>query len=113
MTARVEWRTRGKGDDALVFIREYGEAGDMVMKAWDADQGRLTDFLNDMTGLETANVGLETDMDHREPQQYGNLVLSRAQAGGNVLEIDPNIYWERIYYWFRSHGVDPHPRRPR
>ena len=37
------------------------------MKTWDANQGRLTDFLNDMDDLETDFVGLETDVDHRDP----------------------------------------------
>jgi hypothetical protein len=113
MTARIEWRTKGKGQDALLFVREYGEAGDTVLKTWDADPRRLTDFLNEMQGLDTTIVRLETDVDQRDPQRWGELVLSRAQPDGDVLEMDPEIYWDRIYYWFRSHGVDPHPWRPR
>ncbi len=109
MTARIEWRTKGKGDDALLFVREYGEAGDTVLKAWDADRGRLTDFLNEMMGLDTAVYSLETDVDQRDPLRWGELVLSRAQPGGDVLDIDPEIYWDQIYYWFRSRGLDPHP----
>lgn len=109
MTARIEWRTKGKGDDALLFVREFGEAGDTVLKAWHADRGRLTDFLNEMEGLDTAIVSLETDVDQRDPRQWGELVLSRAQPGGDVLDMDPEIYWDQIYYWWRSHGIDPHP----
>ena len=56
MTARIEWRTMGKGDDALLFVREYGEAGDTVMKTWAADARSITDFLNDMVALDTAGV---------------------------------------------------------
>ena len=111
MTARIEWRTRGNGDDALVFVREYGEAGDTVMKSWGADQGRLSDFLNDMDGLDTDNARLETDVSERDPKQWGKLVIARAQDGGDVLAIDPEPYWDGIYYWFRAHGVDPHPWR--
>ena len=111
MTARIEWRTKGKGDDALLFINEYGEAGDTVMKKWDADGKRLADFLNDMEQLDTHNVGLETDVNQRDPRRWGKLVLSRAQPGGDVLAIDPETYWDEIYYWFRSRGVDPHPWR--
>lgn len=109
MTARIEWRTKGKGDDALLFVREFGEAGDTVLKTWDADRGRLADFLNEMVGLDTAIVSLETDVDQRDPLEWGELVLSRAQPGGDVLDIDPEIYWDKIYYWFRSRGIDPHP----
>jgi len=113
MTARIEWRTKGKGDDALVFIREYGEAGDTVMKSWHADQGLLSDFLNDMETIDTNAVRLETDVNHRDPKQWGTMVISRAQDGGDVLAIDPEPYWDGIYYWFRAHGVDAHPWRGR
>jgi len=113
MTSRIEWRTKGKGDDSLLFVREFGEAGDTVLKTWDADRGSITDFLNEMAGLDTANGNLETNRDQRDPQQWGELVLSRAQPGGDVLDIDPEIYWDKIYYWFRSIGIDPHPARRR
>ena len=113
MTARIEWRTKGKGEDALLFVREYGEAGDTVLKMWDADQGRLTDFLNEMAGLDTAIVSLETEVDQRDPLRWGKLVLSREQPGGDVLDIDPETYWDQIYFWFRSRGIDPHPWRRR
>jgi hypothetical protein len=109
MTARIEWRTKGRGSDSLLYVREFGEAGDTVVKTWDADSGRLSDFLNDMAELDTAAGNLETDVDHRDPLQWGKLVLSRAQPEGDVLEIDPEIYWDKIYYYFRSRGVDPHP----
>jgi hypothetical protein len=108
MTARIEWRTKGRGDDSLLFIREFGEAGDTVLKTWDADSGRITDFLNQMSELDTVSVGLETSVDQRDPLDWGELVLARAQPGGDVLEIDPEIYWDKIYYYFRSRGTDPH-----
>src|SRR5574341_1665403 len=84
MTARIEWRTKGKGDDALVLVREYGEAGDTVMKSWGADPTILTDFLNDMDGLDADVARLETDVNERKPQQWGKLVLARAKDGGDV-----------------------------
>lgn len=113
MAARIEWRTRGKGDDALLLVREYGEAGDTVVKRWTANAGLLTDFLNDMEELGTDAARLETEVDQRDPQQWGKLLISRAQDGGDVLHIDPELYWDGIYYWFRSRGVDPHPWRGR
>ena len=113
MTARIEWRTRGKGDDALLLVGEYGEAPDTVMKTWPADASLLTDFLNDMSAWRSAGAQLETRVDERDPQQWGRLILSRAQRGGDVLEIEPDIYWDGIYYWFRSRGLDPHPWRGR
>jgi hypothetical protein len=29
-----------------------------------------------------------------------------------VITMDPELFWEGIYLWFRSQGVDPHPMRP-
>jgi len=113
MTSRIEWRTKGEGKDALLFVRDYGEAPDTVMKTWTANPGLLTDFLNDMAELQTEGVRLETDARERDPGQWGKLVLSRAERGGDVLEIAPEIYWDGIYYWFRSRGRDPHPWRGR
>jgi hypothetical protein len=113
MTQRIEWRTKGRGDDALLFVREFGEAGDTVVKSWDADSVRITDFLNQMSELDTTAANLETRIDERDPLQWGELVLSRAQPGGDVLDIDPEIYWDKIYYWFRSRGTDPHLSRRR
>jgi len=25
--------------------------------------------------------------------------------------MDPELFWEGIYLWFRSQGIDPHPLR--
>ena len=104
MTARIEWRNKGRGKDTIVFVEEYGE----VMKAWDADQVLLQDFLNDMKTWDTPVVRLETEMDQRDPEGWGRLVMSREQPGGQVLEVEPETYWDGIYYWFRRHGTDPH-----
>ena len=107
MVARIEWRTKGKGDDALLYVGEFGEDSNTVLRTWDADSDRLTDFLNDMETLDTVVVRLEVDADQRDPEQWGKLVLSRGR-GGEVLHVDPEPYWDGIYYWFRSRGIDPH-----
>ncbi len=110
MAARIEWRTKGKGDDALLYVGEFGEDDNTVLRTWDADSVLLTDFLNDMVDLDMKVVGLEVDADQRDPEQWGSLVLSRA-ASGEVLDVNPEPYWDGIYYWFRSRGIDPHKWR--
>ena len=112
MTARIEWRTRGKGNDALLVVGEFGEDANTVLRMWGADSALLADFLNDMERLDTAVFDLEVDVTQREPQLWGKLVLARSQ-NGDVLTIDPELYWDGIYYWFRSRGTDPHPWRGR
>jgi hypothetical protein len=110
MTARIEWRSNGSGDDALLFVGEFGEAGNTVLKLWEVTPALLTNFLNTMSALDTEFSGLETKIDQREPEQWGNLVLTRA-ADGQVLQINPELYWDAIYYWFRARGADPHKMR--
>ncbi|MDA0797373.1 MAG: hypothetical protein O2884_01665 [Chloroflexi bacterium] len=110
MTARIEWRTNGKGDDALIYVGEFGEDSNTVLRTWEADAAHLTDFLNKMTGFATDVVGLEVDAEKRDPLLYGRLVMTRSPHG-QVMQIDPELYWDAIYYWFRSNGSDPHPMR--
>lgn len=110
MTARIEWRSNGGGDDTLLFVSEFGEDENTALKTWKADTDRLTDFLNDMTTLDTDFKGLETDVDRRDPEQYGKMVLARSREG-DILEIDPEMYWDGIYKWFRANGIDPHRMR--
>ena len=112
MAARIEWRTRGRGNDALIYVGEFGEDDNTVLRTWDADSAVLADFLNDMEGLDTAVAGLEVDADRRDPEQWGKLVLVRLPTG-EVTHVDPEPYWDGIYYWFRSRGVDPHKWRGR
>ena len=110
MAARIEWRSRGGGNDALLYVGEFGEDDNTVLRQWDADPDVLTDFLNDMSGLDTTITGLEVDPEQRDPEQWGKLVLARLPSG-EVLHVDPEPYWDGIYYWFRSRGVDPHKWR--
>jgi hypothetical protein len=65
-----------------------------------------------MAGLDTVVPQLEVDVNQREPDLWGQLVLSRSQSG-DVLTVDPELYWDGIYFWFRSRGNDPHPWRGR
>ena len=110
MAARIEWRTKGGGDDALLFVGEFGEDSNTVLRTWSADSALLKDFLNEMTELSTDVASLEVDPSQRDPEQWGRLVLSRTPSG-EVLDVNPEPYWDGIYYWFRSRGVDPHQWR--
>jgi hypothetical protein len=112
MALRIEWRSRAEGDDTVLAIEDGSNA---VVKAWIADIDILTDYLNDMIGLDVvegdAKSGNGVDYSKRAPQEWGNCVISRSETG-EVLSVDPQLYWEGIAYWFRSRGRDPHPARP-
>jgi hypothetical protein len=110
MEFRIEWRRRMEGDDTLLTIENETNA---VVKAWPADTDLLTNFLNDMTGLSQRPVeksGNGVDHIDRQPQEFGDLVMSRSEDG-DVLWLDPELYWDGIAHYFRSKGRDPHPYR--
>lgn len=104
MGLRIEWRSRAEGDDALLAVEEPSNT---VLEAWKADAALLTDFLNDMTGLSAVSRD-GVDISQRDPDTWGALVIARSESG-DVLNVDPQLYWEGIAYWFRSRGADPHP----
>jgi len=104
MGIRIEWRSQTEGDDALLKVQDDGR----VVHAWEASPALLTDFLNDMTGFDDGGgAASEAEPD---PTRWGRLVAAR-DGEGDVLFIDPEAYWDRIGYWFRSHGDDPHTYR--
>ena len=106
---RLEWRSKEEGDDALLAV---GEDSNTVLRAWKADAALLNDFLNDMTGFDAGKDRNGSDAGRRDPEQWGALVIARAEDG-DVEYVDPQLYWEGIAFWFRSHGADPHPWRGR
>ena len=106
MALRIEWRSRTEGDDTILAVENGSDA---VVKTWSADADLLTDFLNDMVGLDAKSTN-GVDYSQRFPQEWGDLVMARSDAG-DVLWVDPQLYWEGIAHWFRSRGRDPHPAR--
>ena len=94
-------------DDTLLVVDDEDNT---VRQAVEATPPVLRDFLNDMAGLETWREGSAVAEDKRNPAAWGELVIARAKTG-EVLTMDPELFWEGIYLWFRSQGVDPHPWR--
>ena len=109
MGLRIEWRSKAEGDDALLTV---DESTNTVLDASEADAALLTDFLNDMAGLGAHSGRDGIDVTRRDPDEWGALVSARSDAG-DVLDIDPQLYWEGVAFWFRSRGADPHPWRGR
>src|SRR5688572_11629443 len=94
MSLRLEWRSRAEGDDTILAVEVGSNA---IVKTWLADVELLTDFLNDMAGLDMvaleATTGNGVDYTQRPPQEWGDLVMSRSDAG-DVLSVNPQLYWE-------------------
>ena len=101
MALIAEWRTKGEVEAILIVDDE----DNTVREALAADAAVLSNFLTDMGDLNTWRGGHSVDHDQRNPAAWGELVISRANSG-EVITMDPERYWEGIYTWFRSRGVD-------
>jgi hypothetical protein len=108
MGLRFEWRSKAEGDDAVLAVEDHS---DTVLQAWKAEPALLTDLLNDMTGLDVKTRDRK-DSAQQTPDDWGALVIARSESG-DVLSVEPQLYWEGVAYWFRSRGEDPHPWRGR
>ena len=69
------------------------------------------EFLNDMD-LGRIRAGRIAEVDDPDPSAWGDLVLTR-EAGGDIVFIDPQLYWESLFTLFRARGTDPHYWRRR
>lgn len=107
MALRVEWRSRDQTDDTLLIVDAERNT---VQRALVADAALLAAFLTDMAGLDgPQGEGLAIGRDNLNPEAWGDLIIARAETQ-EVLDVDPEPYWEGIYRWFRSRGVDPHSK---
>ena len=107
MALIAEWRTKGESEAILIVDDE----DNTVREALAADPAVLSNFLTDMGDLNTWRGGHSVDDDKRRPEAWGELVIARANTG-EVITMDPERYWEGIYSWFRSRGVDYDTPRP-
>lgn len=96
--ASAEWRTRDRVDTLLIV-----DEACRVREARLASAELLSQFL---TGRGVSDLqGEAVDGDKQDPAVWGDLVIARAESG-EVLTMDPGLFWEGIYLWFRSRGVD-------
>lgn len=107
MALRAEWRTKGECDDAILIVDDDGNT---VREALAANPAVLANFLTEMGDLNAWRGGQSVDADKRSPAAWGELVIARANTG-EVITMDPERFWEGIYNWFRSRGVDYDTRR--
>ena len=109
MSLRYEWRTRivldgDAQNDALVVIDERDGT---VVRFWPVSPELLIDYLNEMETLTSAEAIGASSPQAMKSGNWGDLVVARGEAG-DVLFVDPELYWDGIATWFRSHGSDPH-----
>ena len=102
MELSAEWRTRGAKNDAILVLDAEGSIREAIV----ADDAILSRFLTEqLADLDSWRGQTLVEGANREPEAWGELVISRA-GSGEVIEADPELFWQGIYLWFRSHGVD-------
>ncbi len=100
----VEWRHK-RGDDAIIHIDPSVES---VTEEATADADGLKAYLavtGDLGGWHRSIDWRPVNGGLRNPSEWGDLVLSRTDAG-EVIFVDPELFWDGVYRWFRSRGVD-------
>jgi hypothetical protein len=100
VTLSAEWRTNGEFDAVLIV-----EDQQTVREALLANPDILSRLLTDTGDLNGWHGGGTIEGDKRSPSAWGELVIARAHTG-EVLTMDPELFWNGIYQWFRSRGVD-------
>jgi len=103
MALHVEWRTRGEMDDTVLLVDD----NNTVRQALAADPEVLRAFLTDLVGLDAGRQPQGVEGDQRHPEAWGALIMARATTQ-EVISMDPELFWDGIYLWFRSRGLDPH-----
>ena len=101
MALSAEWRIYGEFDTVVIVDDE----DNTVREALTADAKLLSSLLTTPGALDGWHGDHTITDDKRDPAAWGALVLARSDAG-QVLEMDPERFWNGIYLWFRSRGVD-------
>ena len=97
----AEWRADGEIETVLVI----DGTDNTVQKAIAANPSILSQFLTDMGDLRTWENGPKIGEGKLSPESWGRLIISRSETG-EVIDMDPEKFWDGIYLWFRSRGVD-------
>ena len=101
MSLNAEWRADGKIETVLVI----DGTDNTVQKAIAANPSILSQFLTDMGDLRTWESGSKIGESKLDPESWGRLIIARSETG-EVIDMDPEKFWDGIYVWFRSRGVD-------
>ena len=101
MALSAEWRTDGETETILIVDDE----DNTVRQALPAGPAVLSSLLTNIGDLSSWQGGSAIDDDKRSPDAWGDLIIARADTG-EVITMEPERYWDGIYYWFRSRGVD-------
>ena len=100
MALSAEWRSLGESETVLII-----DESNTVKEAIAAEPAVLSRLLTNMGELGSWQGTIPMDADKLDPASWGDLIIARAESG-EVITMDPELFWDGIYTWFRSRGVD-------
>ncbi len=100
MSLTIEWRIRPDSDTVLVV--SDNQAVEVAIRA---DAMVLSKMLTTPGDLSLWTGGKILEAVDRDPATWGELVISRSE-GGQILTMDPELFWNGVYEWFRARGID-------
>ena len=100
MALTIQWRMRPESDTILVVID-----GRTVKVAIAVDAAVLSKMLTVPGDLSKWSGGKILEAVDRDPLAWGELVIERNEDG-QILTMDPEAFWNGVYDWFRSRGID-------
>ena len=101
---RIEWRYGKQSGDALLAV---DESANSLLVVWQASGASLADFLNEMVESREHSRRAPDGTAAVTPEDLGDLVVARSDDG-EVLWVNPELYWDRVGALFRARGEDPH-----
>jgi len=96
----AEWRSLGESEAVLII-----DESNTVREAIAAEPAVLSRLLTNMGELDSWQGTIPVDADKLDPASWGDLIIARAESG-EVITMNPELFWDGIYTWFRSRGVD-------
>lgn len=101
MTLRGEWRSNS-GSDVVLIVENETEAVREIIAATPGVLSKLLTLPGDFTDWQGRSG---SNGEAHAPADWGKLVIARANTG-EIITMDPELFWEGVYFWFRSRGVD-------
>ena len=100
MAHSAEWRSLGESETVLII-----DESNNVREAIASEPAVLSRLLTNMGELGSWQGTIPVAADKLDPGSWGDLIIARAESG-EVITMDPEFFWDGIYTWFRSRGVD-------
>ena len=100
MALSAGWRSLGESETVLII-----DESNTVREAIAAEPAVLSRLLTNMGELDSWQGTIPVDADKLDPASWGDLIIARGKSG-EVITMEPELFWDGIYTWFRSRGVD-------